>query len=124
MVCDYSHGTFSAFVVGGDCALTSNGWAFGFSSGAPCTYYTRSLAAVRFASGAGYVFTPAAISAMATHKDEPRWAAKYEAKKARDHKRTQAKLQQYYRKQEKLVASARAKLTEEEFAAVLEEGRD
>ncbi len=122
----YRDGTFDLFRVGGDERLLKNGWAFVFSSGLPCAYATRSLAAVRWAmaQGSEYVMKPSAIEAFATHVSDEQWATDREAERVAKNKADQERLAAWYVEREKLVASARAKLTEAEFDAVLEEGRD
>ena len=121
---NYAHGTFSAFVLGGDAALIENGWAFGFHSGGPCTYYTRSLAAVRFAIAAGYTIAPEVEAAMSAHVDDSRWATNYDAERVARLKRDHECRMEHERARALLVTSARAKLTPQEYNAVVEEGRD
>ncbi len=122
----YRDGTFDLFRVGGDERLLENGWAFLFCSGLPCSYATRSLAAVRWAmaQGSEYVMKPSAIEAFATHVSDEQWAIDRETERAAKNKAERERLAAWYVEREKLVASARAKLTPEEFDAVLEEGRD
>jgi hypothetical protein len=121
---DYHDGTFSAFTLGGRSELLMNGWAFGFHSGGPCTYYTRLILAVRFAEELGFTMSPEANAAMLTHAHDDAWAAEQEVKREKKNAADKAAKDKWYREKFVLVASAKAKLTPEEFDAVLEEGRE
>jgi hypothetical protein len=121
---DYHHGTFSAFVVGGDKRLEEFGWAFGFHSGLPCTYYTRSCAAVTRAVEIGYELSPDAISARYGHVDDEQWAKDYDAERVAKNAAENERRRLILLVNDSLVAQAKAKLTPEEFDAVLAEGAE
>jgi hypothetical protein len=124
MSIDYHHATFSLFCVGGDQRLLENGWAFGFSTGLTCTYYTKGRSAVRWAVAQGYAVRVSALDAMQSHTDDDTWSATQERDRVAKNLADGERHRQYLIEREALVAQAKAKLTAEEFGAVLAEGAE
>lgn len=117
---------FEVFLTWGTQEMVQLGWALISCSGLPCSYSTRSKEAVRASVALGFRITHEAQDALdnPTIMDDPAWAVEKECERARKNDQRELEREAYNKRRDELVASAKAKLTAEEFDAVQDEARD